>query len=149
MALIEKVFINHHIEVHDDGGQILLRLTDESGGPGELVDESGIVKIVDDHCAIPLKSGGCTPTSPEAAVYILSKLAMPVEKNDDWDENPIIIDHFFLPKSDEERLALITADRDAMIEVEREIENGECAAPPEWYTTLQHLRGAGMRSLFR
>lgn len=149
MALIEKVFINHHIEMHDDCGRISIRLIDESCGPGELVDESGVIKLVDNYCMIPLKSGGSTPTSPEAAIYILSKLSIPVEKNDDWGENPIVIDHFFLPESDEERLALITADRASMIEVEREIEHRERATPPEWYTTLKRLRSTEMRSLFR
>jgi hypothetical protein len=148
MALVEQVFINHHIEVHDLDGRISIRLIDESCGPGELVDETGVIEPIDGNFLVPVKSGGSTPASPEEVVYILSKLPMAVRKLDDYGENPIVIDHFFLPASDGQRLALLTAGRDAVSEVERELETGQRTEPPEWYATLTSLRDNPVRSLF-
>jgi hypothetical protein len=149
MAMIERVFINHHIEVHDKGGRIEIRLIDESCGPGELVDDTAVIEPLNNDFMIPLKSGGFTPASAEEVVYVLSKLPMAVKKYDGYGGNPVIIDHFFLPETDEGRLALITADREEMRAVERELEYGERDTPPEWYTALKRLRESGMRSLFR
>jgi hypothetical protein len=148
MALVERVFINHLIEVHEQDGRISIRLIDDAGGPGELIDEAGIIEPIGGNFSIPVKSGGGTPASLEEVVFVLSKLQMAVKKFDEDGEDPIVIDHFFLPASDEQRLELLKARRDTINRVERELETGERAKPPEWYATLASLRANPVRSLF-
>jgi hypothetical protein len=149
MALLEKLFINHHIEVHDKGGQISIRLTDESHGPFETIDEGAIIDPIGSGFLLPLKSGGSTPASPEEVVFILSKLKMAVRKYDEDGENPVVIDHFFMPESDEQRLALLKANPGSIRQLERELDDGERHEAPEWYKVLTALRETPGRSLFR
>lgn len=148
MAVIERVFINHHIEVHEANGRTSIRLIDESFGPGELVDESRVIEPLGSAFLIPVRSGGSTPGSPEEVVYLLSKLKMAVKLTDEDGENPIVVDHFFLPTSDEQRLEFITADDGSIRKVERDLEDGARREPPEWYVMLKSLRANPVRSLF-
>lgn len=98
---------------------------------------------------LPLKSGGSTPASAEEVVFILSKLKMAVKKYDEDGENPVVVDHFFMPESDEERLALLKANDYSIRQLERELEQGERREAPEWYKVLATLRETPGRSLFR
>lgn len=148
MALVDRVFINHLIEVYEQDGRTSIRLIDGSGGPGELVDDERVIEPIGGNFSIPVKSGGGTPGSPEEVLFILSKLKMAVNKFDDDGENPIVIDHFYLPASNDERLALLTASSETINRIERELDNGERAKAPEWYSTLMSLRVNPVRSLF-
>ena len=149
MTLVDQAFINHHIQVHDRNGRTTVRLTDESRGPWEDVDDNRIIETLGSSFLIPLKSGGSTPASAEEVVYLLSKLKMAVTKIDPFTgEDPIVIDHFFLPESDQERLELLKANRTQVIDVERTLENGDRSEAPEWYQMLKSIRDNPGRSLF-
>lgn len=149
MALVDQVFINHHIEVHDRKGRISVRLTDQSRGAWEEVDDRRVIETLGSSFLIPLKSGGSTPSSAEEVVYLLSKLKMAVTKVDPFtDEDPILIDHFFLPESDKDRLDLLKSNRSTVTDLERTLENGDRSEPPEWYLMLKSIRDNPGRSLF-
>ncbi|MGY3582364.1 hypothetical protein ACVIGB_000712 [Bradyrhizobium sp. USDA 4341] len=148
MAIIERTFINHHIEVHETNGRISVRLIDESFGPGEVVDESRVIEPLGSSFLIPVHSGGSTPGSAEEVVYILSKLKMAVRLSDEDGENPIVVDHSYLPAADDQRLEFIIADWSSMRQVERDLEDGARKEPPEWYVTLKSMRANPVRSLF-
>lgn len=146
MKLIEKKFINHHIEVYqDEVNGMVIKLLDNSGDGG-VVDSSGVV--TGDHCVM-LTNGLGTICSVDEILYLLRKLPLSITVSDDTDsESNIVIDNFSLPPEDEDRHKLLTMRSRDIWQLEAWMREDSRNSPPPWYVVWESMSNNQTKSLF-
>lgn len=143
MLLLEKLFINHHIEIFDDEGVVRIKLTDHSG-VGGFVDPSG---VVGGELYAPLQDGSCTPCSLKEVMFLLDKLPLSVMVQDLEGES-CTIDSSELPKERNQREKLLSLRCRDIWEEEERVSDDENAQPQPWYAAWKKATENKTRSLF-
>lgn len=146
MKLIEKKFINHHIEVYQDKRRgTVIRLLDNSG-EGGFVDPDGVV--TGDHCVM-FTNGLGTICSVDEILYLLRKLPLSITVSDDNGyESNVVIDNFSLPPEDEDRHKLLTLRSRDIWQIENWMREENRNDPPHWYLVWTKISNNQTKSLF-
>lgn len=144
MKLVEKKFLNHHIEIYQDSeDNTLIKLLDESG-EGGFVDPSK--PATGNHC-VWLTCGYYTCCSVSEIAFLSTKIPLSFTIHDQ-DGESYIVDHFFLPVKEEDREMLLSADERDVRDAEVWMLDDRKNVLPDWVTVWKKVTTNKTRSLF-